>query len=134
MTDQRAPGIPGRRSAVKSWGPTRVRVADRRWMLERRARRFDLVRSRHVGVERGRYRRVLSQLRPADAFERHERGDRPGVVRQTSRAARLDPRMLANRGVASILAQAVVGADRFHRVQRLARSVAGSGSERKHGN
>ena len=36
--------------------------------LEQRARRFDLVRSRHFGVERGRYRRVLSQLRLADAF------------------------------------------------------------------
>lgn len=62
------------------------------------------------------------------------RGDRPRVVRQTLRAARLDPRLLANRGVASILAQAVVGAARFRGVRWLVRSVGRSGTETKDGN
>ena len=87
--------------------------------LESRAYWFDYLHTRYFGPDSSRYRRVLAQFHIAEAFERHLRGDRAGVLRHATRAVRRELSLLRNRGVISICAQALFG-PRVTRVVRRA--------------
>jgi glycosyltransferase involved in cell wall biosynthesis len=77
--------------------------------LEERARMFDQVQSRYFGSDPFRRKRVLAQYLMDEAFERHLQGDGLGVLRFGLRGLQHDASFIKNRGVLSILLQAVAG-------------------------
>jgi glycosyltransferase involved in cell wall biosynthesis len=80
--------------------------------LEERARMFDEVQSRYFGSDPLRRKRVLAQYLMDEAFERHMKGDGRGVLRFGLRGLQCDASFMKNRGVLSILLQALTGRTR----------------------
>jgi glycosyltransferase involved in cell wall biosynthesis len=70
---------------------------------------LDRLQTEHFGPDPARLSRIASKYLIAVAFERHAEGQRKEVVEFCLRALRHDPGLLRNRGVRSILFQAITG-------------------------
>lgn len=77
--------------------------------LENRAEMFDKINAKYYGPDPTRKNRVLTDFYIAEAFESHERGERRNVLNYAFKAIRRDLSILNNRGVWSIMIQAVFG-------------------------
>jgi glycosyltransferase involved in cell wall biosynthesis len=100
--------------------PSSLTSADQ---LDNRARMFDEVQNKYFGRDPWRQTRVLAQFLIAEAFECYLRRDPSGVRRHAFRAIRLNPLLLRNRGVLSIIAQSVIGMVALQRFRQSSRYV-----------
>ena len=73
------------------------------------ARVAECAKRRHGWTTQAEHRRALAAIDIAEAFELHRRGERAETMRRALRAVARHPGYLANRGVLSILLQAITG-------------------------
>lgn len=77
--------------------------------MRARLERLAEVQEKHLGPDPRRLSRLLASACAAEAFECHERGDRAGVLKFALRALARKPSLIGNRGVPSIMLQALLG-------------------------
>ena len=91
--------------------------------LDNRVRMFDELLTKYFGPDPNRLARTLSQYYISEAFESHFCGDRLDVLRHAARAIGKDVSFLMNRGVLSIVLQALFGETVMRGLRRLAKPM-----------